>query len=118
MKLARPLTELIGIVLLVAVIGCSSATSVEITATPHAEATIEAKVDAPTPTGLPVPPTAVGNTSAESHSLATTVTHSDGLLDIDVIDEFIRCAMGKPAMAVKTSCTLEPAIERGLLQPE
>ena len=44
MKLARPLTELIGIVLLVAVIGCSSATSVEITATPHAEATIEAKL--------------------------------------------------------------------------
>ena len=44
MKLARRLTELLGIVLLVAVIGCSSATSVEITATPHAEATIEANV--------------------------------------------------------------------------
>ena len=44
MKLARLLTELIGIVLLVAVIGCSSATSVEVTATPHAEATIEVKV--------------------------------------------------------------------------
>ena len=42
MKLARVLTELIGIVLLIAVVGCSSATSVGVTATPHAEATIEA----------------------------------------------------------------------------
>ena len=42
MKLARVLTELIGIVFLIAVIGCSSATSVGVTATPHAEATIGA----------------------------------------------------------------------------
>jgi hypothetical protein len=42
MKLARILTELIGIVLLIAVVGCSSATSVGVTATPHTEATIEA----------------------------------------------------------------------------
>ena len=42
MKLASLLTVLIGFVLLFAVIGCSSATSVGVTATPHAEATIEA----------------------------------------------------------------------------
>ena len=42
MKLAKVLTELISIVLLIAVVGCSSATSVGVTATPHAEATIEA----------------------------------------------------------------------------
>ena len=43
MKLARVLTELIGIVLLIAVIGCSSATSVGVTATPRTEATIEVR---------------------------------------------------------------------------
>ena len=42
MKLASLLTVLIGIVLLVAVTGCSSATSVAETATPHVEATIAA----------------------------------------------------------------------------
>ena len=83
------------------------------TTKPTPVSTIGVKVDAPTPTGLPAPPKAVGNTPTESPSLATTVTHSDGLLDIDLIDEFIRCAMGKPAMAGKTKCTLEPAIERG-----
>ena len=43
MKLARVLTELIGIVLLIGVIGCSSATPVEVTATPRAQATIEVR---------------------------------------------------------------------------
>ena len=86
------------------------------TTKPTPVSTIGVKVDAPTPTGLPAPPKAVGNTPTESPSLATTVTHSDGLLDIDLIDEFIRCAMGKPAMAGKTKCTLEPAIERGLFK--
>ena len=113
-KLSILITGSIGIVLLVAVLGCSSATSVEVISTPLAEATTEVKIDAPTPTKPPTPAAPAGNISTESPSLATSVERADGLLDIALLDKFIRCAMGKPAMAGKTDCTLEPAIERGL----
>ena len=43
MNLARRLTESISVVLLFTVIGCSGATSVEVAATPHAKATVEAQ---------------------------------------------------------------------------
>lgn len=114
MKLSVLITGSIGIVLLVAVLGCSSATSVEVISTPRAVATIEAKIDDPTPTRPPTSATPASNISTESPSLVTSAALSDGLLDITLLDKFIRCAMGRPAMAGRTDCTLEPAIERGL----
>ena len=72
MKLARLLTELIGIVLLVAVIGCSSATSVEVTATPHAEATIEVKVEK-APQSAAKPSTAALTTTSTALAESTTL---------------------------------------------
>ena len=83
---------------------------------PTPVSTIGAKVDEPTPAGQPAPSTPIGNTPTESPSMAPHGAPYDGLLNIDKINKFIHCAMGKPAMTAKTECTLKPAIERGLFE--
>ena len=78
---------------------------------PTPVSTIGTKVDEPTPTGQSAPPTPVGSTPTESPSMATHGAPYDGLLSIDKINKFIKCAMGR-----SSKCTMEPAIERGLFE--
>ena len=107
MKLSVLITGSIGIVLLLAILGCSSATSVEVMSTPHAEATFEPKTDTPTSSA----PLGKIEHSHETHYKNTNALTESGLLNISEIEQSVRCAVGRGS-----NCSQEPAIERGLFE--
>jgi len=107
MKLVIALTELTGAVLLVAAIGCSSATSVRVLATPHTEATIGAMANADTSTV----PLLKAHYTLEQASNSMDALSENGLIEISQIKQPVRCAVGRGSQ-----CTQEPAIKRGLFE--
>ncbi len=84
----------------------------------EAEATATSTATSTPPAPIPTPHKIISaNENGAGDSYAIDLFEElDGLVSIELLDKKIRCAMGKPAMSLKSSCTLEPAVERGLFE--
>ena len=121
--------------LILALVACSSETPEPISGTPE-----KPKASLQTPTSISkAMTTAIETVTVQSADIPTPVPtenrmvsdneeaagdtyvndrsgNLDGLISIDLIDKTLRCAMGKPSMSLKSSCTLDPAVDRGLFE--